>query len=253
MNKEQLIKELYELIRIGKEISSPNNLVLYPNVRIDVSDTAFKSWKTKILYLLKRFLDNEDDFYKSILLAESNQKDTIDCIETLQCIIDYINKGFITFEKNVSANCNRTLDIVFKNFHKVVCQLQYRHDNRSTIEVNDEYDVQDLLKSLLQLYYDDIRSEEWTPSHAGKSSRVDFLLKSEQIVIEVKKTRQGLADKELGEQLILDIAKYQTHPDCKRLYFFVYDPERRIINKNGIINDLETQNGNFVKVIIKPD
>ena len=40
------------------------------------------------------------------------------------------------------------------------------------------------------LYFDDIRAEEWTPSYAGKCARVDFLLKNEKIVIEVKKTRK---------------------------------------------------------------
>ena len=45
-----------------------------------------------------------------------------------------------------------------------------------------------LLHALLLLYFDDIRAEEWTPSYAGKSARMDFLLKNEGVVIEVKKT-----------------------------------------------------------------
>ena len=46
---------------------------------------------------------------------------------------------------------------------------------------------------------------------------MDFLLKNEKIVIEIKKTRVGLTAKKLGEQLIVDIEKYQQHPDCKYL------------------------------------
>ena len=83
-------------------------------------------------------------------------------------------------------------------------------------------------------------------------TRVDFLLKNEKIVIEVKKTRQGLADKELGDQLIIDVERYKTHPDCQKLICFVYDPEERIGNPNGIINDLNRQHNGFVKVIIQP-
>ncbi len=56
-----------------------------------------------------------------------------------------------------------------------------------------------LLHALLLLYFDDIRAEAWTPSYAGKSARMDFLLKNEGVVIEVKKTRLGLTDKELGD------------------------------------------------------
>lgn len=89
-------------------------------------------------------------------------------------------------------------------FHAVVVQLRQRREDRPTLDVEDEYDVQDLLHALLFLEFDDVRPEEWTPSYAGKSSRVDFLLKPEEIVIEVKKTRSGLGAKEVGDQLILD-------------------------------------------------
>jgi len=37
-------------------------------------------------------------------------------------------------------------------------------------------------------------------------------------VIEVKKTRESLRAKALGEQLLVDIARYHVHPDCKRLF-----------------------------------
>ncbi|PEM82921.1 hypothetical protein CN639_23960 [Bacillus toyonensis] len=130
------------------------------------------------------------------------------------------------------------LENVFQKFHRVVRQLRVRHARRNTLSVEDEYDVQDLLHSLLQLYFDDIRPEEWTPSYAGGSRRVDFLLKREGIVIEVKKTRNSLNDKELGEQLLIDISTYQVHPDCEKLICFVYDPEGRIGNPVGIETDL---------------
>ncbi len=84
------------------------------------------------------------------------------------------------------------------------CRYENR-ENRETLKIEDEYDVQDLLHALLLLYFDDVRAEEWTPSYAGKSARMDFLLKNERVVIEVKKTRLGLADKELGDQLIIDV------------------------------------------------
>lgn len=147
----------------------------------------------------------------------------------------------------------QNLNIIFSSFHKIVKQLKKRHGNRSTLEIKDEYDVQDLLHALLKLYFDDIRAEEWTPSYAGGAARMDFLLKNEKIVIEVKKTREGLDDKELGEQLIVDIVKYKTHPNCGKLVCFVYDPEERINNPIGITNDLNKQHDGFVMVIIKPD
>ncbi|MCJ8274381.1 MAG: hypothetical protein MJK04_33905 [Psychrosphaera sp.] len=142
---------------------------------------------------------------------------------------------------------------IIKRFHKVARQLRSRYADRPAIEIEDEYDVQDVFHALLKLFFDDVRPEEYTPSYAGSASRVDFLLKSEQIIIEIKKTRKGLAAKQIGEQLIIDSQRYQAHPDCKHLVCFVYDPEGRVANPNGIEKDLTKEiNGTPVSVFIYP-
>lgn len=138
-------------------------------------------------------------------------------------------------------------------FHSVVRQLRTRHEGRPTFDVDDEYDVQDLLHALLRLHFDDIRPEEWTPSYAGKSTRMDFLLKKEKVVIEVKKTRKGLDAKRLGEELIIDMAHYRNHSDCHTLICFVYDPESRIANPAGLEADLSRDDAELcIRVIISP-
>lgn len=145
------------------------------------------------------------------------------------------------------------LENLLNKFHQVVIQLRERYDDRDTLDVTDEYDVQDLLHSLLKIYCDDIRPEEWTPSYAGTASRQDFLLKNEKIVIETKKTRKGLNNKELANELIIDIARYATHPDCKKLICFVYDPENRIKNPRGFEKDLSKFTDDLtVLVYIRP-
>lgn len=146
------------------------------------------------------------------------------------------------------------VELLIRRFHKVARQLRSRHASRNTIEIEDEYDVQDLFHSLLRIYFDDVRAEEYTPSYAGAASRVDFLLKEEKIIIEIKKTRQGLSAKEVGEQLIIDSQRYQAHPDCNTLVCFVYDPEGRVANPRGIENDLTKElNGVPVTVFITPE
>lgn len=138
-------------------------------------------------------------------------------------------------------------------FHAVVRQLRTRHDGRPTFDVEDEYDVQDLLHALLRLHFDDIRPEEWTPSYAGTSTRMDFLLKKEAVVIEVKKTRKGLDAKRLGEELIIDMAHYRNHADCHTLICFVYDPESRVSNPAGLEADLCRDDSDIaIRVIISP-
>ena len=184
-------------------------------------------------------------------LTENDYSNASTCVQTLENVKNYIQKGYINFEQKKEIDVDETLDRILWRFHKVVRQLRVRHGGREILDINDEYDVQDLLHALLQLYFDDIRDEEWTPSYAGSAARVDFLLKNEKTVIEVKKTRQGLADKEVGNQLIEDIERYKVHPDCEKLVCFVYDPEGRIGNPNGVMNDLNSRHEGFAKVVIQ--
>jgi hypothetical protein len=142
---------------------------------------------------------------------------------------------------------------LLSRFHAVARQLRVRHAARPTLNISDEYDVQDLLHALLKLSFNDIRPEETTPSYAGGASRMDFLLKDEQTVVEVKRTRDGLEQKEVGDQLLVDIQRYRAHPDCKRLICFVYDPEGRIGNPAGLEKDLSREiDGLSVHVLIHP-
>lgn len=151
------------------------------------------------------------------------------------------------------APVDSVIEQICDRFHQVVRQLRCRHSGRSTLEVEDEYDVQDLLHAILRIFFEDVRPEEYAPSYAGKATRMDFLLKNEKIVVEVKKTRQGLKDSEVGTQLIEDIARYKTHPDCSQLICFVYDPEGRIGNPRGLESDLSSAEGELpVKVYIRP-
>jgi hypothetical protein len=131
--------------------------------------------------------------------------------------------------------------------------LAERYENRATVSVTDEYDVQDLLGALLKLHFTDVRPEEWTPSYAGNASRMDFLLKPEQIVVEAKMTRKRLGQKELVTQLGEDILRYQSHQDCKTLICFVYDPAGKCSNPTALENDLTKNHGRLqVIVIVRP-
>lgn len=145
------------------------------------------------------------------------------------------------------------LEPVLRRFHVIARQLRRRHDDRTTLTVDDEYDVQDLLHAILRGLFDDVRPEEGTPSYAGGSSRMDFLLKTEKTVVETKMGSGKLRDKSIGEQLIVDIRRYQAHPDCRRLVCFVYDPGGDVKNPEGLEKDLSGKHGDLeVRVIVAP-
>jgi hypothetical protein len=128
--------------------------------------------------------------------------------------------------------------------------LQRRRANHNPYRLDDEYDVQDLMQAFLRIDFDDIRPEEWTPSYAGGSSKMDFLLKDEQIVVETKKSRETLTAAAIGEELLADIARYEKHLDCKTLVCFVFDPDHRIANPAGLARDLTKQHGTLTVICI---
>jgi hypothetical protein len=142
---------------------------------------------------------------------------------------------------------------ICSRFPKVARQIRERYDNRDTIRIQDEYDVQDLLHGLLRIDFDDVRDEEYSPSHAGSASRIDFLLKKEQIGIEVKYAEGGNSEKRLKTELSEDKEHYQAHPNCMKLICFIYNPHLAISNPQGFENDISSSSENIeTSVVVSP-
>lgn len=137
---------------------------------------------------------------------------------------------------------------ICERFSRAVRVLTDRHAGRETIVIKDEYDVQDVIHLCLKLFFDQVYPEEWTPSYLSGSSRADFLMKEHKIFLEVKKTRKGLGDKELAEQLIIDTHHYNESKDCEILVCFVYDPEKKLTDTARIIADLERKTFKSLRV-----
>jgi hypothetical protein len=105
----------------------------------------------------------------------------------------------------------------------------------------------------LTIHFDDVRVEQWTPEYAGGAARMDFLLPEIESVVELKMTRPSLSTRQLGEQLIVDIAKYRAHPGCRALFCVVYDPEGRVSNPRGFESDLTKDHDKLaVRVVVVP-
>lgn len=138
-------------------------------------------------------------------------------------------------------------------FHFVARQLRLRGEYRATLSVEDELDVQDLLHALLRIQFDDIGTEEWTPSYTEGASRTTFLLNDNRLAVLVKKTRNGLTVKDLTEQLRVDTERYRTKSRCTSLLCFIYDPEGRIGNPRALETSLSTVSDSLtIDVLVIP-
>ncbi|UJR53284.1 hypothetical protein [Dickeya zeae] len=131
------------------------------------------------------------------------------------------------------------LERLVKGLQRAMHPLTHRRKGSQTLTFNNEYDVQDLLHSLLRPWIQDIRPEEFTPSYAGSSTRMDFLLPVHKLVLETKIVRDRSHAKKIGDELIIDIEHYRRHSDCKNLWCVIYDPNQYITNSQGLKKDLE--------------
>jgi REase_DpnII-MboI len=137
------------------------------------------------------------------------------------------------------AKIDELLEILIKGLRRAMYPLTQRRKGAQTLSFSTEYDVQDLLHALLRPWVLDIRPEEFTPSYAGSSTRMDFLLPKYKIVLELKFVRDSDHAKKIGNELIEDIDHYQRHPDCKDLWCVVFDPDHLLPNPEGLKNDLD--------------
>ena len=138
-------------------------------------------------------------------------------------------------------------------FHSVARQLRLRGEYRATLSVEDEFDAQDLLHALLRTQFDNIDTDEWTPSYSSGTPRTTLLLNDGRLAVIVKKTRPGLNAKDLSDQLQIDAERYRSHGRCTTLLCFMYDPDGRIGNPRGLEASLASVSKSFViDVLVAP-
>jgi len=270
---KKIRQELDALVRSGEELTQT----------METDDTKFslgyQEWYTRSLYVVRHCLADRLAEFERLYHIDNRNREKVD--KSNYTLEDYLHGVYIPafggsseshiiamrlfgnqvgilksvaprlqedlFDSEIDAVGN--IKKICEKFHAVAIQLKKRHGNRKILEIENEYDVQYLLHALLKIYFDDVRPEDYVPEYAGSASRIDFVLKNEKIAIEVKKTRKNLTDKEIGEQLLIDIARYDQHPACKTLICFIYDPEERIENPRGLENDLNQKSNNDINVI----
>jgi hypothetical protein len=229
-----------------------------PDSELRLEDVALYRWMSKYL------VSSKNENFRTIdeLLLRKAVIETFDAPDFARAAVLYQSlRSTVTanirseVDNHWQINCQRRdaeklVTTLCRKFHLFATQLIDRYSKRSTIQISDEYDVQDLMHALLKLHFDDVRAEEVTPSVGGKSGRMDFLLKREQLVLETKMTRKGLDQKKVSDELIIDMKRYRAHPDYRTLICFVYDPQFICDNPTALEDDLTGNDGNFRTVVV---
>jgi hypothetical protein len=120
------------------------------------------------------------------------------------------------------------LETFLRRVPLTIRQLRSRHGTRPPLYIEDVHDLEDLLRTLLPLHFDDIRPECRTPRYAPRT-RTDLLLAPERIVITCKRIGLGYVEEQLRQQIKEDVEYYERRQGISLLLEFLYDPEQRLI------------------------
>ena len=137
------------------------------------------------------------------------------------------------------SDLDELLLVLVKGLRRAMFPLTNRRKGSTSLSFSSEYDVQDLLHALMRPWVGDIRAEEYTPSYAGSSTRMDFLLPEHRLVLEIKFARDVDHAKKIGNELIIDLDHYRRHPQCDTLWCIIFDPHDLLPNPEGLKKDLE--------------
>jgi hypothetical protein len=116
------------------------------------------------------------------------------------------------------------LEKLLRRLPQVARQLRVRHANRPPFRVEDDHDLSDLLRALLPIHFDEVRTEQRTPRYAT-ATRTDFLLGLTGVALVGKRVSTARRGSELTEELREDVKYYEGRTACKSLVIAAYDPE----------------------------
>src|SRR5208337_2900846 len=241
----------------------------FPNGGSDLGDTL--NWGNTSITVLEGIYGTEDKHVQQLVNLKppsSTGDDSLDATNGLilarQLLSSYLDEIIIfldtpEFQESIKnppdvIDKSNYLEQIFNKFHLIATRLQNRGKNKEPFLINDESDVQDLLRALITPLFDDIRIEEPTPSFGGNFSKMDFTIKGEKIVIETKIASSSHPGNKIVDELLTDIPRYKKSKDCRLLICFIYDPDFSLREPSAIKIDLEKQSTDKfgVEVVIEP-
>jgi hypothetical protein len=129
------------------------------------------------------------------------------------------------------------LDHLLRRLPLVIRQLRWRQGERPAFRVEDQRDLEDLVRALLPVYFEEVRPESRTPRYSA-GTRADFVLAREKIAVTLKFVRAGVSEQQLAEQWREDIAYYRQRGGCRVIIGFVYDPEGLTAAQQPVLDNM---------------
>lgn len=157
-------------------------------------------------------------------------------LESLVCGCEDERYEFL--RERYSGDRRYLLREVLDGLPESVHYLQNRRSGRPAFMIETEFDVQDLLFTIVKPIFPDAVLEDYTTKHAGLSKRIDIVLRAISTVVEVKAVRNLGHAQRVADELKIDIESYHSHPHCKSLVAVVWDERRHIHDRRAFEKDL---------------
>lgn len=139
-------------------------------------------------------------------------------IESTLVKIRYIDKSADEVVRDILNNFSNAIQKIIKN----------RRKDHPNFEIEDEYDVQDILYVILKSVFPNLRDEDAIPKVGAKTSKIDLIIREETILIEVKMIKEKDSNEtHFIEQLKVDFESYHECKWLRKLFCFVYDPYKK--------------------------
>jgi REase_DpnII-MboI/Uncharacterized protein conserved in bacteria (DUF2321) len=116
------------------------------------------------------------------------------------------------------------LEHLLRRLPRVARELGRRE--RAPLVVRDDRDLDDLVRAILPIEFDDVRPQARTPRY-DRGNRMAFVLAAEGVVVIAHRVRSGIDETELAERLTDDVKELRGRSS---LVILIYDPERRFPN-----------------------
>jgi hypothetical protein len=129
-----------------------------------------------------------------------------------------------TRPRQAPASPRAHLETMLRRLPRIAAQLRFRQTDRSPFRIEDDRDLEDLVRALLAMHFDDVRPECRTPSYST-GTRTDLLLFPHGFAVTVKLANPELRETAIARQLQEDALYYSQRKQGGLLVAYVHDPE----------------------------
>ena len=220
-------------------------------IRLYARDNALSLEQLQELNVKMHFIENEYSTEDSNKLLRSALNSTLKTLERLNIgsTNESIYKSSFQVIENVLSNFYLHLKAMYKyDVHK---RGSIKKEDLNKIVINNEYDVQRILYSLLLPLFPNSRTEV-NGDNGYSGIRTDIFFEEYNLAIEIKCTRNNMSEKQLTEELGSD----SFHYPVKTLYIFIYDKVGLIKNptayKMAFKRDFDKDGKNIRLFITQP-